>query len=51
MNKTDERKLERLTDRAIRLSGKLNALEKTFSRLKDETEELLRKLLKRNDKG
>jgi len=49
MSKADEKKLESLTNRTIKLMSQQNALEKIFSRLKNETEELLRKLIKRND--
>ncbi len=48
--KTDEEKTEHLLGKLIEVVSQLNALEKTFSRLKNESEELLRKLLKRNDK-
>ena len=48
MSESDEKKLEKLTGRLIEVIGQLNSIEKTFSRLKDESEELLRKLLKRN---
>jgi len=51
MSKVDEKELESLTNRTVKLMGDQNKLEKTFSRLKNETEELLRKLLKKNDKG
>jgi len=47
-SKIDEKKLEKLTDRAVKLMSNLNGLEITFSQLKNESEELLRKLLKRN---
>jgi len=45
---SDEKKLERLTNQTVKLMSKQNALEKTFSRIKNETEELLRKLLKKD---
>lgn len=48
MSKADEKKLERLTNRTVRLLGRINTLEKTFSRVKNEAEELLRKLLRKN---
>jgi len=47
-SKADEKKLEKLLDKAVKLMGNLNGLEITFSRIKNESEELLRKLLKRN---
>lgn len=49
MSKTDEKKLESLTSRTVNLMNSQNRLEKTFSRLKNETEEFLRKLMKRNE--
>ncbi len=49
MNQTDEKKATRLLNRLVKIMSQVNALEKTFSRLKSEAEELLRKLLKRND--
>jgi len=48
MSEKDEKKLEKITSRLIGVISQLNILEKTFSRLKNESEELLRKLLKRN---
>lgn len=51
MSKADKAKLEKLTNQTVDLLGTLNALEKTLSRVKNESEELLRKLLKVNDKG
>lgn len=48
---TDEKKAKKLLDKLVEIMSQVNALEKTFSRLKNEAEELLRKLLKVNDKG
>lgn len=48
MSKTNEEKAEQLLGKLIEVVGQLNSLEKTFSRLKDESEELIRKMLKRN---
>lgn len=50
MSETDEKKVEKLLGKLIELVSDLNVLEKTFSRLKNEAEELLRKLLKRSDR-
>ena len=47
MSKADKAKLEKLTNETVDLLGTLNVLEKTFSRIKNEAEELLRKLLKK----
>jgi len=47
---TNEKKVEKLLGKLIKLVSQLNILEKTFSRLKNETEELLRRILKRNGK-
>jgi len=47
MSKADKAKLEKLTNETVDLLGTLNTLEKTFSRIKNEAEELLRKLLKK----
>lgn len=47
MSEADKKKLEGLTNKAVNLLGTLNTLEKTFSRIKNEAEELLRKLLKK----
>lgn len=49
MKKKDKAELEKLTNETVKLLSSLNALEKTFSRIKNEGEELLRKLLKAND--
>ncbi len=48
MSNANEKKLEKLTDKAVKLMSNLNGLEITFSQLKNETEELLKKLLKRD---
>lgn len=48
MSRADEKKLEKLTNQTIDLLNEQNALEKTFSRVKNETEELLRKQLKKS---
>ena len=48
MSKTNKKELEKLTNQTADVLSKLNILEKTFSRIKNEAEELLRKLLKRN---
>lgn len=45
---TNDKKVEKLLGRLIKLVSQLNILEKTFSRLKNEAEELLRTMLKRN---
>ena len=41
-----ERKIERLTDQAVKILDRLNKMELTFSRLKNEGDDLLRNLLK-----
>ena len=46
---SDEKKLERLTNKLIKVIERLHELEKTFSRLQNETEELLRKMLIKQD--
>ena len=48
---TNEKKVEKLLGRLVELISQLNILEKTFSRLKSETDELLRIILKRNGKN
>lgn len=48
MSESDEKRLEKLTGKLIEVIDQLNIIEKTFSRVKNESEELLRKLLKRN---
>lgn len=50
MNETDEAKATKLLEQLVELISQVNILEKTFSRIKNESEELLRKLLKVNDK-
>jgi len=45
MSVKQKRHLESLTNQNIRLMSKLHKLEVTFSRLKNESEELLRQLL------
>lgn len=50
MSETDKKKAKRLLGELVEVMSQVNALEKTFSRLKNESEELLRKLLKANDK-
>jgi len=49
MSKTDEKKATQLLEQLVKIISQLNALEKTFSRIKNEAEELLRKLLRRNE--
>ena len=49
MNQTDEKKATKLLEQLVELISQLNTLEKTFSRIKNESEELLRKLLKKDD--
>lgn len=49
--KTNDKKTERLLGKLVELVAQLNVLEKTFSRLKNEADELLRELLKRNGKN
>jgi len=49
MSQTNEQKLERLTNQTVKLISQHNTLEKTFSRIKNEAEELLRKLLARKN--
>jgi len=48
---TNEKKVEKLLGKLVNLVSQLNILEKTFSRLKSETDELLRAILKRNGKN
>ena len=49
MSETDEKKATKLLEQLVELISQLNTLEKTFSRIKNESEELLRKFLKRKD--
>jgi len=49
MSRKQERKFENLTNRVVKLMNRLHELEMTFSRLKNESEELLRKMLSRQD--
>lgn len=49
MIKKKERKLDRLLNRTVKIMDKLHQLEITFSRLKNESEELLRELLIKKD--
>lgn len=48
MSKADKKKLEALTNGTIKLLAQLNALQKTFSQIKNEAEDLLRRLLKKS---
>lgn len=49
MNKQDEKKAQKLTDEIVELLDSVHQLELTLSRVKNEGEELLRKLLKRHE--
>jgi len=50
MSKKDEKKLEGLTNETVKLLDAIHKLEVTLSRIKNEGEELLRKLMNRKIK-
>lgn len=50
MSKKDENQAQRLTNKVVELLDSVHHLELTLSRLKNEGEELLRKLLQRHEK-
>ena len=51
MNKEDEKKLENLIDEDVELLDNVHKLELTLSRIKNEGEELMRKLLSTKANG
>jgi len=48
MSKKDEKKLESLTDRLVKLMDKIYKAQKSLTRLENESDALLRKLLNRD---
>lgn len=48
MSKKDEKKLESLTNKAIRLKGRIYKTQQDVNKVEDEADKLLRKLLNRD---
>jgi len=48
MSKRDEKKLESLTDRLVKLMDKIYKAQKALTKLENEADDLLRKLFGRN---